>query len=113
MDALTAEGFVVLGGPLGGAEGALLVIDAENEETIRTRLADDPWNLAYDANRAAVPEQFSHSVVPKSVEVDLALIEHDDGLLHELELPNSSTQRTRFDAAELKRAAVQRGGLLR
>src|SRR5262245_57304441 len=44
MDALTAEGFVVLGGPLGGAEGSLLIIDAEDEETIRTRLADDPWS---------------------------------------------------------------------
>jgi uncharacterized protein len=41
MDALTAEGVVVLGGPLAG--GALLIIDAESEEVIRARLADDPW----------------------------------------------------------------------
>jgi uncharacterized protein len=44
MDALTANGFVVLGGPLGGEEGSLLIIDAEDEATIRARLADDPWS---------------------------------------------------------------------
>jgi len=43
MDALTAEGFVLLGGVLGGTIGALLIIDAENEGTVRTRLAQDPW----------------------------------------------------------------------
>lgn len=43
MDTLTAEGFVILGGVLGGAEGALLIVDAKSEEIIRTRLADDPW----------------------------------------------------------------------
>lgn len=43
MDDLTAEGFVVLGGPLGERAGALLIINAENEETIRPRLAADPW----------------------------------------------------------------------
>lgn len=44
MDALTAEGFVLLGGILGGTDGALLVICAESEETIRARLAEDPWH---------------------------------------------------------------------
>jgi hypothetical protein len=45
MDALTEEGFVVLGGPVGGGEGDynLLVIKASGEAQIRTRLADDPW----------------------------------------------------------------------
>jgi len=45
MDTLTAEGFVVLGGPLGEGDGddALLVIDAPDEETIVSTLKDDPW----------------------------------------------------------------------
>jgi uncharacterized protein YciI len=44
MNALAAEGFVVLGGPVGdGGEETLLVIDAESEETLRARLATDPW----------------------------------------------------------------------
>ena len=43
IDALTAEGFVVLGGPLGGAAGALLIVSAESEETVRARLGPDPW----------------------------------------------------------------------
>jgi uncharacterized protein YciI len=45
MDALAQEGFVVLGGPLGEGDGddALLIIEAEDEEAIRARLAEDPW----------------------------------------------------------------------
>ena len=44
MNALAAEGFVVLGGPIGaGEEDTLLVIDADSEETLRARLATDPW----------------------------------------------------------------------
>lgn len=45
MDQLAAEGFVVLGGPVGEGDGdyALNVIDAESEEAIHARLAEDPW----------------------------------------------------------------------
>jgi uncharacterized protein len=45
MDALAEEGFVVLGGPIGDGDGenALLVVDADDEATIRARLAEDPW----------------------------------------------------------------------
>jgi uncharacterized protein YciI len=45
MDALTEEGFVVLGGPIGEGDGenALLVIGAPDEPTINARLAEDPW----------------------------------------------------------------------
>ena len=44
MDTLVDEGFVVLGGPLGDGEKLfLLIIDAENEQEIAARLADDPW----------------------------------------------------------------------
>src|SRR3989442_14303458 len=46
MNALAAERFVVLGGPLGTGEEVLLVIDAASEETIRARLAADPWTHA-------------------------------------------------------------------
>ena len=45
MDALAAEGFVVLGGPLGEDDGddALLIVDADSEADVRARLAEDPW----------------------------------------------------------------------
>ena len=44
MDALADEGFVVLGGPLGNGEKVfLLIIDAQSEQEIAARLADDPW----------------------------------------------------------------------
>jgi hypothetical protein len=45
MDALAEEGFVVLGGPIGEGDGenVLLVVAADGEPAIRTRLADDPW----------------------------------------------------------------------
>ena len=44
MDTLADEGFVVLGGPLGdGEKKFLLIIDAEGEQEIAARLADDPW----------------------------------------------------------------------
>jgi uncharacterized protein YciI len=45
MDALTDEGVVVLGGPIGEDDGenVLLVVDAESESAIRARLAEDPW----------------------------------------------------------------------
>jgi len=45
MDALTAEGVIVLGGPVGTGDGdyALLVMVAEDETDLRRRLAADPW----------------------------------------------------------------------
>ena len=46
MNALAAEGFVVLGGPLGSGEEVLLVVDAASEAAARTRLAADPWTTA-------------------------------------------------------------------
>ena len=46
MDALAAEGLVVLGGPVGEGDGdhALLVMDADSDATIRACLAADPWS---------------------------------------------------------------------
>ena len=46
MNALAAEGFVVLGGPLGPGEEVLLIIDSVSEDALRTRLAADPWSEA-------------------------------------------------------------------
>jgi uncharacterized protein YciI len=45
MDKLVADGFVVLGGPLGEGDGddGLLVIDAVDKETIVSAFQDDPW----------------------------------------------------------------------
>jgi uncharacterized protein YciI len=43
MDALTDEGFVVLGGPVGDGERVLLVVAAENRSDVEARLAPDPW----------------------------------------------------------------------
>ena len=45
MQALTDEGVVILGGPVGEGDGedTLLVVDVESEAAIRTRLAEDPW----------------------------------------------------------------------
>jgi len=44
MNALSAEGFVVLGGPLEGTSDVLLVIRADSPEEIHARLAGDPWS---------------------------------------------------------------------
>jgi uncharacterized protein len=45
MDALTEEGVVVLGGPIGEGDGenTLLIVDVDSEVEIRGRLAHDPW----------------------------------------------------------------------
>jgi uncharacterized protein YciI len=44
MNALAADGFIVLGGPVGpGEQEFLLVCDASGEDAVRARLAEDPW----------------------------------------------------------------------
>jgi uncharacterized protein len=45
MDRLTEDGFIVLGGPIGEGDGenTLLIIDADDEATVRATLAEDPW----------------------------------------------------------------------
>ena len=47
MNALADEGLILFAGPLAGTERrrlrALLIVDAETEDEIRRRLADDPW----------------------------------------------------------------------
>jgi uncharacterized protein YciI len=43
MDRLVDEGFVLLGGPLEDQREVLLIVEAESEDAIRARLAEDPW----------------------------------------------------------------------
>ena len=43
MDQLVADGFVVLGGPLPDEHRVVLVIEAESEAAVRSKLAEDPW----------------------------------------------------------------------
>ena len=45
MNALTEDGFVVLGGPIGDGtrHGARLIVRSDTEQDVRDRMADDPW----------------------------------------------------------------------
>jgi uncharacterized protein YciI len=43
MNELVNEGFVVLGGPIGDGTKVLLIVEADSEEVIQRRIADDPW----------------------------------------------------------------------
>jgi uncharacterized protein YciI len=45
MNALLAEGVIVLGGPLEGTRDVLLIVRAENEAEVERRLAPDAWML--------------------------------------------------------------------
>lgn len=46
MNRLEAEGFIVLGGPVGSGQEAVLVIEAADAEVALERLALDPWTAA-------------------------------------------------------------------
>jgi uncharacterized protein YciI len=43
MDALVAEGFIVLGGPIAGDRAVMFAIEAESEQAVQDRLAADNW----------------------------------------------------------------------
>jgi uncharacterized protein YciI len=43
MDSLAADGFIVLGGPLGDGLRFMHVVDAAGEQEIERRLEEDPW----------------------------------------------------------------------
>ncbi|HSF31554.1 MAG TPA: IS110 family transposase [Candidatus Tectomicrobia bacterium] len=49
--------------------------------------------IAYKANREGVAERFDDSAVPKTIEVDLALITYDDELLKAIELSILTTAK--------------------
>jgi hypothetical protein len=44
MDDLVADGFIVLGGPLGNDRRVLHAIEAESEAAVRETLSRDPWS---------------------------------------------------------------------
>lgn len=44
MNRLAADGFVVLGGPVGETGDVLLVVDAAGEDEINATLSPDPWS---------------------------------------------------------------------
>jgi uncharacterized protein YciI len=47
MNAVAEEGFILFGGPLAGSDHGrvrvLLIVEAESEDEIHRRLANDPW----------------------------------------------------------------------
>jgi uncharacterized protein YciI len=46
MDGLVADGFILVGGPVGDHRQTLHLVDAADDDEIRQRLADDPWAQA-------------------------------------------------------------------
>ena len=47
MDGLVDDGFIVLGGPLADEHRVAHVVEAESEDAIRARLAQDPWSESH------------------------------------------------------------------
>ncbi|HUZ39155.1 MAG TPA: hypothetical protein VMV17_22760 [Streptosporangiaceae bacterium] len=43
MDELVDDGFVILGGPVGDGDRAMLAVEAPSEGDIRARMDGDPW----------------------------------------------------------------------
>lgn len=69
MDALTAEGVVVLGGPLEGTPDVLLVMRADNAQEIVERLNGDPWtSLDLLRTRSITPWTIRLGALPPRVE---------------------------------------------
>ena len=54
MDELVAEGFIVLGGPVGDGRRVLLIIDAADGEEIDARLAEDVWTASGHLRTTAI-----------------------------------------------------------
>lgn len=44
MDALVADGFIVLGGPVSDDGRVVHAVEAESEEAVRATWAGDPWS---------------------------------------------------------------------
>jgi transposase len=77
--------------PLARKRGALL---AHVQNTNRQdHLPAIGKKIASKANRDGVAERFADPAVPKSLEVDLALITYDDALLRDVELPVVTTAK--------------------
>ena len=43
MDGIADEGFLLMAGPVEGSRETMWIVEADAEETIRTRMAKDPW----------------------------------------------------------------------
>lgn len=43
MDAILEDGFLLMAGPLEGDRYTLWLVEAESEDQIRRRMAEDPW----------------------------------------------------------------------
>jgi uncharacterized protein YciI len=43
MDGLVSGGLIILGGPLSNGERTLHAVEADDEQAVRARLAQDPW----------------------------------------------------------------------
>jgi uncharacterized protein YciI len=43
IDQLVDEGFILMGGPLEDEGGALLILNAQDENEVREKLKNDPW----------------------------------------------------------------------
>ena len=43
IDQLVAEGFVSMGGPLVDEDGAMLIVNADDENEVLEKLKHDPW----------------------------------------------------------------------
>ena len=43
IDQLVDEGFVLMGGPLVDEGGAMLIVNADDENGVREKMKDDPW----------------------------------------------------------------------
>jgi len=43
IDDLVSKGFILMGGPLVDQGGAMLIVNAQDENEVRERLKKDPW----------------------------------------------------------------------
>jgi uncharacterized protein YciI len=43
IDQLVADGFVLMGGPFPDEAGAMLIVNADDENGVREKLKSDPW----------------------------------------------------------------------
>lgn len=43
IDQLVADGFILMGGPLVDEDGSMLIVNAGDENEVRSRLENDPW----------------------------------------------------------------------
>jgi uncharacterized protein YciI len=43
MDGLVEDGFILVGGPVGDRRQTMHLVEAEDEEDVRGRIAGDPW----------------------------------------------------------------------